>query len=220
MKQGQLCKIQVHEGKDPIFSEMLGEDGGWFLKTKGSDHKVVFRLVNGNRTTEMSIPMNLVDESLKNENPTKPYYVVFVVPENLQPLVTMVSSQMDLMATQTCTESKVNALYAEKSIAVTNLENAKKKMEFHEAHIKEIEHEIDDLCQISAMYEPHFMYAYGKHSPDGQEYCWRIPFELYKSVCDGSTIVVNTKKGKDKAVVTKVEKSPYLLDHKLVISMG
>ena len=220
MKQGQICKIQVHEGQDPLFSEHIGKDGGWFLKAKGKNGKVMFHLVDWNRTMEMSSPLDLVDESLKNENPTKPYYVVFIVPENLQPLVTSISTKMDSMATQTCAEAKVNSLYEAKAIAATNLENAKKKVALHEARIKEIEHEIDELFKISAMEVPHFMYAYGKHTEDGQEYCWRIPFELYKTIHAGSTIVVKTKKGEDKAVVTKVEKSPYLLDHKLVVSMA
>lgn len=219
MKQGQICKIQAHEGRDPLFSEHIGEDGGWFLKAKGRDGKVMFHLVDGNRMIEMNIPLNLVDESLKNENPTKPYYVVFVIPENLQPLVTSVSSKMDSMATQTCAEAKVNSLYEAKAIATANLENAKKKVAFHEEHIKEIENEIDEFFKISSMENPHFMYAYGKHSEDGQEYCWRIPFGLYDAVHVGSTITVKTKKGEDNAVVTRVEESPYLLDHKLVVSV-
>lgn len=212
MKQGQICKIQAREGQDPLFSEHIGKDGGWFLKAKGRDGKVMFHLVDGNRAIEMNIPLNLVDESLENENPTKPYYVVFVIPdyvvfvipENLQPLVTSVSSKMDSMATQTCAEAKVNSLYEAKAIATANLENAKKKVAFHEEHIKEIENEIDELLKISSMENPHFMYAYGKHSEDVQEYCWRIPFGLYDAVNVGSTIVVKAKNGEDNAVVTRV----------------
>lgn len=220
MYQGQLCKIQVHENRDPAFSEILGKDGGWFLKLKGSDGKTKFHLVDQNRVSEMTIETSMVDESLRNEDATKPFYVVCVVPSNIQPIALSVSPEMDTLATKICVESKINALRRERKASMLNLESAQKKMKHHEEQVMALTKQVDELTKISSMPTPYFMYAYGKHSADGQEFSWRVPYDLYDFVRAGSTVIADTKFGPSPVVVTKVEKSAYLLEHKLVISMG
>lgn len=220
MYQGQLCKIQVHENQDATFSEVLGKDGGWFLKLKGSDGKTKFHLVDQNRTREMTIEPSMVDESLRNEDATKPFYVVCVVPSNIQPVALSVSANMDALATKICIESRIGALQLSRKAALCNLENAQKKVNHHDEQVKALTKQVDELLKISSMPNPYFMYAYGKHSADGQEFSWRIPYDLYDFVRAGSTVISDTKFGPSPVVVTKVEKSAYLLEHKLVISMG
>ena len=220
MYQGQLCKIQVHENQDPAFSEILGKDGGWFLKLKGSDGKTKFHLVDQNRVREMTIEPSMVDESLRNEDATRPFYVVCVVPSNIQPVALNVSPEMDVLATRICVESKIEALRLSQKAALCNLESAQRKLNHHDELVKVITKQIDELVKISSMPNPYFMYAYGKHSADGQEFSWRVPYDLYDFVRAGSTVIADTKLGPSPVVVTRVEKSPYLLEHKLVISMG
>ena len=220
MYQGQLCKIQVHENRDPAFSELLGKDGGWFLKLKGSDGKTKFHLVDQNRVSEMTIEPSMVDESQRNEDPTKPFYVVCVIPANIQPSVLSVSPKTDMLAAKVCIESKVGALQLSRKSALHNLECVQRKMQHHEEQVKILTKQIDELRKIQEMHEPYFLYAYGKHSADGQEFSWRVPYDLYEFVRAGSTVIADTKFGPSPVVVTKVEKSAYLLEHKLVISMG
>ena len=220
MYQGQLCKIQVHENRDPAFSELIGKDGGWFLKFKGSDGKTKFHLVDQNRVSEMTIEPSMVDESQRNEDPTKPFYVVCVIPANIQPSVLSVSPKTDMLAAEVCIESKVGALQLSRKAALHNLECVQRKMQHHEEQVKILTKQIDELRKIQEMHEPYFLYAYGKHSADGQEFSWRVPYDLYEFVRAGSTVIADTKFGPSPVVVTKVEKSAYLLEHKLVISMG
>lgn len=220
MYQGQLCKIQVHENRDPAFSEILGKDGGWFLKLKGSDGKTKFHLVDQNRASEMTIEPSMVDESQRNEDPTKPFYVVCVVPANIQPSVLSVSPKTDMLAAKVCIESKINALEMTRNATLKNLESARAKVAHHEGCVNALNKQMDELVKISAMPNPYFLYAYGKHSADGQEFSWRVPYDLYDFVRAGSTVIADTKFGPSPVVVTKVEKSSYLLEHKLVISMG
>lgn len=217
MHQGQLCKIQVHHNQDPAFS--LGKNGGWFLKLRGSDGKQTFHLVDDKRTMELSIPESMVDESLCNKAPERPYYVVFVMPGKLQPRVTSVSPDLDDLAVLSCVEAKTEALAASRSLFWEKQKRTEREVEACKEAIRKIEHNIAELWQIAHTSEPHFVYAYGKHPGDDREFCWRVPYELYDTVKAGSTITVDTQLGKAKAVVTRIEKSAYLLEHRLVVSV-
>ncbi len=220
MYQGQLCKIQVHENQDPSFSEVVGKEGGWFLKLKGSDGKIKFHLVDQNRVKEMTIDPKMVDESLCNEESAKPFYVVCVVPAETMPFALNVSPQIDALATKACITSKINALKSARSLCVEFLTAEQKKVRHREDQVKKLDIQMGELLKISDMPTPYFLYAYGKHSADGQEFAWCVPFDLYDCVHAGSTVVAETKFGPASVVVTKIEKSAYLLGHKLIISMG
>lgn len=217
MKHGQLCKIQVHSNQDPAFS--LSKGGGWFLKLRDSDGKDTFHLVDDDRNMELSIPASMVDESLRNEAPERPYYIVFIVPEKLQATVTSVSSGMDDLAVLSCVEARTKELTATRNTYYENQKRAEREAETWKESVQRIEHNIAELWQIAHAPEPHFVYAYGMHPGDDREFCWRVPCELYDVVKVGSHISVDTKLGKAKAVVTKIEKSSYLLKHRLVISV-
>lgn len=218
MKQSQLYKIQVHNGRDPMFA--IGENGGWFLKIEGDDGTPVFHLVDDSRNTEMTIPSSMVDESLCNREPSKPYYVVFAAPPKLQPLVTNVSSKLDTLATQSCLEAKLGDLSRNSQVLSEHLKMLEQKAAAVREKLEGVDKQIVELYKISVMPSPHFVYAYGKHPGDDREFCWRVPYSLYNLVQAGSKILVDTRNGEASVVVTKIEQSHYLLDHKLVLSVG
>lgn len=218
MHQGQLCKIQVHSGCAPEYS--LPDGGGWFLKLSLGGNKQTFHLVDANRLIELSIPASLVDESMSNLHPERPYYVAFVVPSELQPVVTSVSPELDKLATQACIDARIKALGSTLNVIQKRVDEAKKKVELFEKEAQCANQRAGDLLQISSMPNPHFVYAYGKHPTSNREFCWRVPYALYNSVRVGSNVIVETQKGEGSAMVTRIEKSPYLLEHRLVISVG
>lgn len=220
MYQGQLCKIQVHENRDPTFTKVVGADGGWFLKLKDENGKTKFHLVSRNRTEEMSIDPAMVDESLHNESPTKPFYVVCVVPASLQPVALSVSPNVDSLVTKACLNSKIGMLESSRNLLFRSLEIVEEKVTRHKDRIAELGKQMDELLKIASMPDPYFLYAYGKHSADGQEFSWRIPSGLYGQVHTGATVIADTKFGPQPVVVTRIERSSYLLDHKLIISLG
>lgn len=65
-----------------------------------------------------------------------------------------------------------------------------------------------------------FTYVYGKHSANNDiEYCWYINPELAKEVKTGDTIRVNTSRGQQLAIVTRIEKSNEYKNHKSVVGI-
>ncbi len=65
-----------------------------------------------------------------------------------------------------------------------------------------------------------FTYVYGKHSADNSiEYCWFIDPALAKQVKVGDTVSVNTSRGKQLAIVTRIEKSNAYKIHKRVVDI-
>lgn len=220
MYQGQLCKIQAHENQDSAFSEMLGKDGGWFLKLKGENGKTKFHLVDQSLGKEMTIDPSMVDESLKNADTSKPFYVVCVVPTNIQPLALNVSPQMDTLVLKACIDSKLHIIEEMRNGTLKDLKVAQEKVKRHEERVKELDEQADELLKILAMPNSYFMYAYGKHSANGQEFCWRIPHKLYGTVFAGSTAIAETQFGPEPVVITRVEKGSYLLNHKLIIAVS
>lgn len=162
----------------------------------------------------------MVDTSLCNKALQKPYYVVFVVPEELQARMMHVSPDLDKLATSACIEEKTEILASGRNSLLENQKRAEREVEACQESIREIEDDIAEFQKIAHIQEPCFVYAYGKHPGNDQEFCWRVPFELCDLVKVGRMISVETKRGADKAVVTRIEKSPYLLCHKCVTSLG
>ena len=65
-----------------------------------------------------------------------------------------------------------------------------------------------------------FTYVYGKHSADNSiEYCWFIDPTLAKQVKVGDTVSVNTSRGQQLAIVTRIEKSNAYKNHKRVVDI-
>ena len=65
-----------------------------------------------------------------------------------------------------------------------------------------------------------FTYIYGKHSAENTvEYCWFIDPALAKQVKVGDTVSVNTSRGQQLAIVTRIEKSNTYKNHKRVIDI-
>lgn len=65
-----------------------------------------------------------------------------------------------------------------------------------------------------------FTYVYGKHSAENTvEYCWYADPTLAKQVKIGDTISVNTSRGQQLAIVTRIEKSNQYRNHKRVLDV-
>lgn len=220
MGQVQFCKLQVHKRNDPGLFNVIGEDGGWFIKMKCKDGKVKYHLVDQGRKTEVSVDSEMVDETMHNGEPTKPFYLVCSVPLPMVVSALSVSPEMDEITTRALAQARVDTLETEHSNCLKKLENAQETVKSSEEHAKQLEQRMDEFAKISSMHKPCFLYAYGKHSAEGNEFAWRIPYHLYDLVHEGSTVIVETKYGLSSAVVTRIEKSAYLLEHKAIVSMA
>lgn len=65
-----------------------------------------------------------------------------------------------------------------------------------------------------------FTYVYGKHSAENTiEYCWFADPTLAKQVKVGDTVSVNTSRGQQLAIVTRIEKSNEYKNHKRVVDI-
>lgn len=220
MYQGQLCKIQVHENRDPAFTELVGKEGGWFLKLRDEYGRTRFHLVGEPEGHGMCIDPAMVDESLRNEDATKPFYVICVVPSGLQAAMLTVSPKLEGQVSRLCLDAKIAAADRASEAQHETLKRALEKAKQYTDKAAELDAQAMELRKIAAMAEPYFVYAYGKHNAAGQEFAWRVPFELYDRVLPGSTVVVDTKFGSQPVVVTRVERISHLLAHKMVVSMA
>lgn len=219
VRQGQLCKIKVRNNADSKLRGLLGNEENWFVKLKNEGNNPLFYSVIPNASSRYTIEPCLVDESMRNEEPQKPLYVICAVSEDIQLQVMNLAPGTDEYVVKKKIEEKLNALAVERASLNKKLEEHRRKEKELLDSFFEIGRKEKEIRTIYDMQRPYFLYAYGKHSENGREFVWRIPHELYKSVHVGSNVVAETRFGAEKVVVTRIEELPFLLDHKLVLSV-
>lgn len=88
--------------------------------------------------------------------------------------------------------------------------------------IQNIRKRIEDEQRELAAMNDHwggFNYIHAKHSAtDGQDYCWYADDALAATIHPGDTIIVDTSRGRQLAIVTSIEKAQDYRPHKKVIS--
>lgn len=219
MNQGQIGWLESRENVE-------GNEGfsSWVIKLRSNNNCTSFFSLKGERI----IAHNLVDDSMENKHPDRPFMITLVVsPEEQLKTMGLRSDLFD--------DIKVRATEEELDRKIKNLEE---KISFNNSLIKDLTEKISSYSEenkktfslvselktaVSVCYagkSPLFYYAYGKHTPEGAEYCWRIPDRLISSVHPGDEILVETATGIKSCTVTRIQKMPYYLSkHKLVVDI-
>ena len=221
MYQGQLCKIEARNDAIPLDS--YNRMRGWFMRLRADETTMFYYLVDEDREGELRIDMSLVDDSLINKYPDRPYRVTCTAPVEIQVACTRVSVDIEKSASLAAVEQKVRALKTLREAKQKEVETTcaayKQAQEQYlklDDAVRDIDAEIRKGMNGQAM---EFVYAYGKHSACGEEYCWCVPAWLKDDVKVGSTIKVATSRGESRAVVTRIEKTSAYFDHNLVLGV-
>ena len=207
MRAGQICKL------------MMGdlELSGWYMKCSCDNGASKFCRIGNTLTQcgEDTINDNRVDETMSNGHPERAYKVVFVMPmeDEMKALSLNVDDNYFKVAKMNIFRSSIQDEIRRLSDLLADKQD----------EVESISRNIEDLKSIlnRALISgaPSFMYVYGRHGDGGREFCWRVPFNLESQVHAGSTVNVETNRGIYPVTVSRIERRPDLLQHKLVVSI-
>lgn len=216
MYQGQMGWLKTRDNATGY------EDvSGWALKLRTDENRVLFYLLG----RDAGVEADIVDDSLGNKHPNRPYVITATVPARMQALHTFIDGvdleKLVAMGDVSDALERIREEKKEKDKLVAKLGSDLKRADAALSALIAREKELNDSVlanQSGGRIE--FRYAYGKHSADGKEFCWRIPYDLRESVKPGCTAIVETKFGHESCVITRVETLPQYLNHKMVISVA
>jgi hypothetical protein len=224
MYQGCIGKLETRKGV------VIAADGefewispGWYIKLReGTEHAYFFGISFGE--LHPRVVDNLVDESMCNKYPDRPYYISCSVPVDVQLKNMKIDCQsFEAEINKRDMREEIERLYTEKRETLKELNKATAAAEDLRKKFTEITISIDRYEQrvrsIDSGNAIPFIYAYGKHGAAMEEYCWRVPDNLVDKVKPGDTISVETKYGQQCAVVTRIERNPAILPHKMVLDV-
>ena len=223
MHQGQICKLR----------QRGAGDAGWYQKLRADNGCVGFYPIRSSPLSEPAgavIQDSQVDSSGADSFPSRPYVISFVLPTAEQVKHAFLEINEDVQR-EICKrqfletlDERIRQLRATADHQEKNLRQKMAQEEICRRLYNESMDQLEELTRIRTRVEcgeePSFTYAYGKHNAAGQEFCWRVPSILADRVVPGITAVADTKYGEQTFVVTKVERIPQLLNHKLVLRIA
>lgn len=222
MYQGCIGKLETR--KDVVVKadgEFEWISPGWYIKLReGTSHAYFFGVSFGE--LHPRVVDNLVDESLMNKYPDRPYYIAYQVPIDVQLQSMKINFEnFDVEVSKRCMREEIERLYTEKMEILKNIDKATAEIAELQKKFTNVKNNIDTyerrVKSVDAGNATPFVYAYGKHGAATEEYCWRVPDQLVDKVKPGDTISVDTKFGTQAAIVTRIESNPALLPHKMVL---
>lgn len=194
---------------------------GWAVKLRADKNNILFYMLG----RDVGIEAKIVDDSLGNKNPDRPYVIIAAVPARMQAMHTSVEGvDLEKLVAMDAVSGELERIRNEKEAKdklVAKLESDLKRADAALFALIAREKELNNSVlanQSSGRIE--FYYAYGKHDANGKEFCWRIPYDLRDSVKPGCTAIVETKFGHKSCVITRVETLSQYLNHEMVISVA
>ena len=233
MHQGQMCKIRRRSD---------GVDMGFYQKLRASDGKQrYYRVRVMEPSTAFIVPLDdnvvktlesgEVDHKLDYSNTEyagRPYEVSCILPAEVQARILLASSSP--MEIENEIHNSVFAADLEQACrSVSRMRtNLQTRMRAYQEMVNQFNRYTEDLAELEErkknledgeMISP-VLYAYGKHTRDNREFCWRVPKKLENCIAVGDVAIGDTANGAAEFTVTRLERKNRLLPHKLVISVG
>lgn len=227
LHQGQLCKLSR---KSDDF------DMGVYAKIRNDEGRQVYVKIFGDneiiddqtcKQAESLIPCDKVDTgSNKGDMAERPYTVSLIIPASAYQRIVVLNSKIDIDS-----EIRKSSVYIDIDNARRDILSTMKYIESRMESYNVLREELDDCKRrmneldlidrsVDSIPSPMFTYVYGKHSENGIEYCWRVPFHLENKILVGMKLIGNTtSRGKQPFTVTRIEHSNRLLKHQTVVSI-
>lgn len=225
MYQGCIGKLETRKGV------VIAADGefewispGWYIKLREGTERAYFFGVSFGELHPRVVD-SLVDESMCNKHPNRPYYISCSVPIDVQLKNTKIDCKsFEAEINKRDIREEIERLYTEKTETLKKLDKAIADAEDLRKKFMEIKSDIDQyerrIQGIDSGDVIPFVYAYGRHNAASkEEYCWRVPDVLADKLQPGDTVSVETKFGTQSAIVTRIERNPALLPHKMVLGV-
>lgn len=226
MNQGQICKLK---------RRIDGEELGWFQRLRMDNGSIKFCKLNqsvNNPQTETfdTYDDGLVDSSGTNKYAGRPLEAFCIVPASAQVMCTVFAADDDIdqrIARQVSIETMQRQLanlnaeferaHATFRTVSQQASDAEHRRESLLRSVRDLEGRIRDARDGR---EVLFSYAYGRHTDNGREFCWRIPDDMVESITPGASIIVETDRGHQTVTVTRVERLNEFIPHKLVVGLA
>lgn len=225
--QGDMVMVARKSTDDPS----ILVDNAWYQKLL-MDGKQVYRLIpdcdrvmSVNGTMPDMLNTAEVDECYINNSSGKSFAVISIVP--LDEYLRYIRFDKPL-----CSAA---ALVTEQYVAqaMHKIADLQQKMTSLGREIERYQPIMDELDRVSAEIDEFsgyiegarrgdmakFTYAFGMHPGFNKEYCWRVPEHLVGKIHTGDEVLCEVSNGTEIAVVTRIEQSPSLREHKNIVCL-
>lgn len=212
----------MYQGNIGLFVNTLTGENVWLWKVRRDQGMVFIDLFK-----KKMIPQSEVDDAKKLKGclyrlvneidaATAMRYLTFSAPDPQE--IIKEKSVFDMAAQAANMEKEIDRLNMIIEEASDRERNAMMQRDNLRYDLGKLKYQLEAAKQHTGGYL--FTYVYGKHSAENTiEYCWVIDPALAKRVKIGDTIRVNTSRGQQLAIVTRIEKSNEYKDHKCVVSI-